>query len=446
MIVRALLLIAVVSALASSAEAQTPWRLGEPELVWRYEPKVEGAHLGTLVVHPEGGVAAIAAEDRRIGLFRVAASGAVLWDRFIAARDSRGYAHIAFLHRDEGVDTIVAAPGHLTVVGPTGAERWMRTADDIGIPSMGVAIARRTPAGDFIVVGGEGVDANHQSVPMAASLNTNGERRWLATGPWPADIAPPLIALEDIGPYDWDPYQLPTVALPLRVLDDGGAVLLVGCGHMGGHVYYATGRLPELPCAPRSAMPLVAIDSSGRVNAIVVAGTSPSRAQSERWRLPPTVMVDATLNPSGTYWGGPAWNPQALPRFLPSVWWFGPSASGIVQFLRRAVYPRGRYDPEPNLFVVYDGASPARRSPSPALFPAADVVVDGEVAYLLLAPAEWHGPRQVTLIAVRRSGVTVLATRATPPFQRVRYAPQEGALYALQGNDIVRMRVIRDRG
>lgn len=444
----ALLFAAIIAAASAHALAQpTPWRLGAPELVWRFQPSSEGVRLGTLAVHPDGGVVAVAEERAdRVTLLRVAASGSLLWQHTSVVRQSEKYAHLAFLRRDEGVDTIVASSGSLTVLGPAGAKRWTRSAAEIGIRGMGVAIARRTPAGDFIVIGGEGFDDRRQSVAMAAALTADGVRRWLAVGPWPADIAPPRILEEDLGPYEWEAEQLPTAALPLRILDDGGAVVLVGCGHMGAQLYYLMGRLPEMPCAPRSAMPLVAIDGSGRTGSIVVAGTAPSPAQSGAWNLPPAVAVDAFLEPRALRWDGPPWDARELPYFLPSVWWLGPSTPAIVQFLRRAVYPRGRYDPEPHLFVVYNGERPARRLPSLATFPAADVIVDGDVAYLLLAPAEWHGPRLVTLLAVRRGGAAVLAARATPAFQRVRYAPHESAIYALQGHDVVRMRVIRRPG
>jgi hypothetical protein len=429
-----LLLIALLAGMP--AHAQLPWRIGAPEVVWRYGYP-EGHDIRTLAVHPEGGVVVVARElYGHITLFRISASGSKLWERTIAVRGWGLYAHLAFLRGDQGVETIVAAPGTVVMLDPTGAVRWTRSATEIGIDSIGVAIADHTPAGDRIVVGGEGVDEDGRALPMAAGLTSDGTRRWLAVGPWRDAADSARLSGDDARSRD------PTTVLPLQLLDDGGAVMLVGCGPLDHWDWPPGGREQQSPCSERPRMSLVTIDGGGQSTSIVVSGTEPWRTRFDRWDLQRATWVDGPLEPRER---ALPWSVDAdeLPRVPPFIWWFGPSAPRIVGFLRRWIYPRSDLDWPPWPLVAYDGERTSPQSPRLATFPAADLVVDGEVAYVVLAPARGYGPRRIILLAARRRGLEVLAARATPALYRVRYAPHEGALYALLRTDVVRMRVVR---
>lgn len=385
----------LLSAMLTAAQAQqaerTPWRLGAPEIVWRYR-SLTWSHLGGLAVHPEGGVIAVAYGDRDgITLFRLSPSGTKLWERTLAvgAEMQHGHVHLTFLRRRGGVDTIVASYGGLTAIGPNGTVRWTRSAAQLGIANIGVAIAGPTRTGYRIVVGGEGDGDRGSPVMMAAGLTADGTRRWLAVGPWPAGISPAPEPEEDPPPDDADRLgqdrDIPTATLPLRILEDGGAVVLTGCGQIGVNVRTDRGpftvRAPPAPCVSRATVALVAIDGGGRTTSTVVAGSAAWRAQAARWNLPPAVVADTWLEP---YEIGQASSggrdPREFPDFLPFAWWLAPSASLLLEFLDRSGLSM------PLDLAIYQGAQPSQ-PPSPlAALPVADVVVAGAVTYVLLSP------------------------------------------------------------
>ena len=127
---------------------------------------------------------------------------------------------------------------------------------------------------------------------------------------------------------------------------------------------------------------------------------------------------------------------SCAPRAGRTAWWFDPNATTLARFLTRAQF----YYPDDAIFAY--GSNP----PAVAAFPAADVVVDREIQYVVLAPAAAWGPQRAMLLAVRRAGIELLAERSVPPIQRLRYSHRDGALYGLEGNRLLRWRVtVRSR-
>jgi hypothetical protein len=428
-----LLLIALLAGVP--ARAQMPWRIGAPEVVWRHERDTQYDNLITLAVHPEGGVIVAAANAAygRTTFLRISPSGSKLWERTIVERGPGTGPHVTFLRREQGVDTIIALPGAVAALEPSGAVRWVRSAAEMGFDGVRGVAAGNSQVGasarDWIVVVGQGIGEHNEWIAMAAGLSSDGAPEWLAIVPQPTTAVQ-----SQLGGRALD--LASGIALPLRVRDDGGAEILAGCDPFE-YWDYRFEDPPAVPCSARSPTSLVTIDGNGRATSIIEAGTTRWRARFDGRDLQAAAWLDAPPDPPVR---NTPWDTDEFPRRLPSVWWFGASTPRLVQFLRRWIYPRPAPYPRLAPFVA------SSRSPSVAAFPAADVVVDGEVAYLVLAPAQYYGPRRIILLAVRRSGIDILAAmRARPLLDRVRYAPRESALYALRGNDIVRMPIVRSR-
>ena len=84
-------LLAMPSGAPAQQAEQMPRRLDAPEVIWRY-PSLTWSQLGTLTVHPDGGVIVTAYDyNRGVTLFRVSRSGATLWQRRLIPKIGRAH-------------------------------------------------------------------------------------------------------------------------------------------------------------------------------------------------------------------------------------------------------------------------------------------------------------------------------------------------------------------